>query len=62
MLISVGHIFLCEAGAGKTTISRLFFRFYDVNRGAVKINGVDVRIVSQAQLRNAIGVVPQAAW
>ena len=53
---------VCKAGAGKTTISRLFFRFYDVKRGAVKINGVDVRSISQAQLRQAIGVVPQAAW
>ncbi|CAJ1952462.1 unnamed protein product [Cylindrotheca closterium] len=48
-------------GAGKTTISRLFFRFYDVNRGAIKINGIDLRSISQTQLRQAIGVVPQAA-
>jgi len=46
-------------GAGKTTISRLFFRFYDVNRGAVKVNGIDVRNISQSALRKAIGVVPQ---
>jgi ATP-binding cassette, subfamily B, heavy metal transporter len=49
------------SGAGKTTISRLLFRFYDVNGGAVKINGVDVRSVTQQSLRGAIGVVPQAA-
>jgi len=48
-------------GAGKTTISRLFFRFYDVLGGAVKINGKDVRIVSQKSLRSSIGVVPQSA-
>jgi ABC-type transport system involved in Fe-S cluster assembly fused permease/ATPase subunit len=48
-------------GAGKTTISRLFFRFYDVLGGAVKVNGVDVRTVTQKSLRGSIGVVPQAA-
>jgi ABC-type multidrug transport system fused ATPase/permease subunit len=46
-------------GAGKTTISRLFFRFYDVLGGAVKVNGKDVRCISQKSLRGAIGVVPQ---
>jgi len=48
-------------GAGKTTLSRLFFRFYDVLGGAVKVNGKDVRSVSQKSLRGAIGVVPQNA-
>lgn len=48
-------------GAGKTTVSRLLFRFYDVTGGAVKINGVDVRSLTQQSLRGAIGVVPQAA-
>jgi len=48
-------------GAGKTTISRLFFRFYDVLGGAVKINGKDVRMVTQRSLRGSIGVVPQSA-
>ena len=48
-------------GAGKTTISRLFFRFYDVLGGAVKINGKDVRMVTQKSLRGSIGVVPQSA-
>ena len=48
-------------GAGKTTVSRLLFRFYDVLGGAVKVNGVDVRAVTQASLRQQIGVVPQAA-
>lgn len=47
-------------GAGKTTISRLFFRFYDVTQGAIKVNGVDVRAVKQQSLRQAIGVVPQS--
>lgn len=48
-------------GAGKTTISRLLFRFYDVLGGAVKVNGLDVRTVTQKSLRGAIGVVPQTA-
>ena len=46
-------------GAGKSTISRLLFRFYDVTEGAVEIDGVDVRDMAQASLRAAIGVVPQ---
>lgn len=49
-----------STGAGKTTISRLLFRFYDADGGAVKVNGVDVRKVSQTSLREVIGVVPQA--
>ena len=46
-------------GAGKSTISRLLFRFYDVTAGAVEIDGIDVRDLTQASLRAAIGVVPQ---
>lgn len=46
-------------GAGKTTVSRLLFRFYDVLGGAVKINGIDVRTMKQKDVRDAIGVVPQ---
>jgi ATP-binding cassette subfamily B protein len=46
-------------GAGKSTISRLLFRFYDVTEGAVLVDGHDVRDVTQASLRAAIGVVPQ---
>ncbi|MDT7951048.1 MAG: ABC transporter ATP-binding protein/permease [Acetobacteraceae bacterium] len=46
-------------GAGKSTISRLLFRFYDVTDGAVEIDGVDVRDLTQESLRAAIGVVPQ---
>lgn len=47
------------SGAGKSTISRLLFRFYDVTGGAVRIDGQDVRAVTQESLRAAIGVVPQ---
>jgi ATP-binding cassette subfamily B protein len=46
-------------GAGKSTISRLLFRFYDVTGGQVLIDGQDVRDVTQDSLRRAIGVVPQ---
>ena len=46
-------------GAGKSTISRLLFRFYDATEGAVEIDGIDVRDMTQASLRAAIGVVPQ---
>ncbi len=47
------------SGAGKSTLARLLFRFYDVDAGAVRINGQDVRDVTQDSLRSAIGVVPQ---
>jgi len=46
-------------GAGKSTISRLLYRFYDVTEGAVLVDGRDVRDYTQASLRAAIGVVPQ---
>jgi ATP-binding cassette subfamily B protein len=46
-------------GAGKSTISRLLFRFYDATGGRILIGGQDIRDVSQASLRAAIGVVPQ---
>jgi ATP-binding cassette subfamily B protein len=47
------------SGAGKSTISRLLFRFYDTTRGSVLIDGQDVRDVSQSSWRAAIGIVPQ---
>ncbi len=46
-------------GAGKSTISRLLFRFYDVTQGRITIDGQDIRDVTQESLRAAIGVVPQ---
>ncbi|MFT4961937.1 MAG: ABC-type transport system involved in Fe-S cluster assembly fused permease/ATPase subunit [Paracoccaceae bacterium] len=46
-------------GSGKSTIGRLLFRFYDVTGGALKIDGQDVRDVTQTSLHNAIGIVPQ---
>ena len=47
------------SGAGKSTISRLLYRFYDISGGRIVIDGQDIRKVSQASLRNAIGMVPQ---
>jgi ATP-binding cassette subfamily B protein len=47
------------SGAGKSTISRILFRFYEVTGGRVTIDGQDIRSVTQASLRAAIGVVPQ---
>jgi ATP-binding cassette subfamily B protein len=46
-------------GAGKSTIGRLLFRFYDVTEGRITVDGQDVRDLTQASLRAAIGVVPQ---
>ncbi len=48
-----------SSGAGKSTISRLLFRFYDVQKGQILIDGQDIRSVTQKSLRGAIGVVPQ---
>jgi ATP-binding cassette subfamily B protein len=47
------------SGAGKSTLARLLFRFYDVTSGAIRIDGQDLRAVTQASLRQAIGIVPQ---
>ena len=47
------------SGAGKSTLSRLLFRFYDVDAGRILIDGQDIRKVTQASLRAAIGIVPQ---
>ena len=46
-------------GAGKSTISRLLYRFYDIDGGAISVDGQDIRSVTQASLRAAIGIVPQ---
>ncbi len=53
-LAVVGH-----SGAGKSTLARLLYRFYDVTGGAIRINGMDIRRLSQNSLRSAIGIVPQ---
>ena len=46
-------------GAGKSTVSRLLFRFYDPTQGSIRIDGQDIRDITQDSLRAAIGVVPQ---
>jgi ATP-binding cassette, subfamily B, heavy metal transporter len=50
----VGH-----SGSGKSTLARLLYRFYDVSRGAIVVNGKNIRDIRQASLRAAIGIVPQ---
>jgi len=47
------------SGAGKSTLARLLFRFYDVTGGRVTFDGQDIRSVTQASLRQSIGIVPQ---
>jgi len=47
------------SGAGKSTLARLLYRFYDVGEGRITIDGQDIREVTQASLRGAIGIVPQ---
>lgn len=48
-----------SSGAGKSTISRLLFRFYDVQKGQILLDGQDLRDVTQKSVRSAIGIVPQ---
>lgn len=49
-------------GAGKTTIINLLMRFYDVNEGSIKIDGVDIRDMRRADLRKIFGMVLQDTW
>ena len=48
-----------ESGAGKSTWVRLLFRFYDVSQGAIRVDGIDIRDMTQDALRRAIAIVPQ---
>ncbi len=59
--IAAGHTIAVvgHSGSGKSTLARLLFRFYDVNGGAIRVNGQDIREVRQTSLRAAIGIVPQ---
>ncbi|NMG37157.1 ATP-binding cassette domain-containing protein [Azoarcus sp. TTM-91] len=50
----VGH-----SGSGKSTLARLLYRFYDVQGGSIRVNGTDIRQLTQDSLRAAIGIVPQ---
>ncbi len=47
------------SGAGKSTLARLLYRFYDIQQGAISIDGQELRSVTQSSLRSAIGIVPQ---
>lgn len=55
-LAIVGH-----TGSGKSTISRLLFRFYDCSKGEIRIDGQDIKKVTQKSLRKCLGIVPQDA-
>ncbi|TVP89890.1 MAG: ABC transporter ATP-binding protein/permease, partial [Pseudomonadaceae bacterium] len=59
--IPAGHTLAIvgPSGAGKSTLARLLFRFYDVSAGSIRVDGQDIRSVTQHSLRQAIGVVPQ---
>ena len=47
------------SGAGKTTLASLLPRFWDVDQGAIRLDGIDIRDLTLADLRHAIGIVPQ---
>ena len=47
------------SGSGKSTLARLLYRFYDIGSGAIRVDGQDIRQISQSSLRHAIGIVPQ---
>lgn len=61
LTIPAGHTVAVvgTSGAGKSTLARLLFRFFDVDRGSISIDGQDIRQVTQDSLRTAIGIVPQ---
>ncbi|MFI5447075.1 ABCB family ABC transporter ATP-binding protein/permease [Polaromonas sp. UC242_47] len=48
-----------SSGSGKSTLARLLFRFYDVQQGCISVAGQDIKQVTQASVRQAIGIVPQ---
>ena len=59
--IAAGHkvAIVGHSGAGKSTISRLLYRFYDITSGRILIDGQDISQVTQSSLRKTIGIVPQ---
>jgi ABC-type transport system involved in Fe-S cluster assembly fused permease/ATPase subunit len=61
LTVPAGHkvALVGPSGSGKSTIGRLMFRFYDVNGGAIRIDGQDLREVTQGSIHAQIGVVPQ---
>ena len=48
-----------QSGSGKSTIANLVTRFYDINEGAIKVDGIDIRNISKKSLRNLMGLVTQ---
>lgn len=57
MVAIVGH-----TGAGKTTLVNLLMRFYDVNAGAIRVDGIDIRDLGRGDLRRMFGMVLQDTW
>lgn len=54
--------FIGGTGSGKSTVANLLLRLHDVGAGSIRLNGVDIRTLSQQQLREMIGFVPQKAF
>lgn len=51
--------FVGSSGVGKTTMTKLLMRFYDINQGEIRIQGIPIQHISKEELRKAIGIVPQ---
>ena len=51
-----------STGSGKSTVAKLLLRFHDATKGAIRLNGVDMRDLSQDEIRGHIAYVPQKAW
>ena len=51
--------FVGATGSGKTTIGRLLYRFYDITSGVIKIDNIDIKMVTQKSLQRMIGIIPQ---
>ncbi|WP_278312672.1 ABC transporter ATP-binding protein [Lolliginicoccus levis] len=64
LVVEPGHMvaIVGPTGAGKTTLVNLIMRFYDVTEGAIRIDGVDIRRMTRADLRSRIGMVLQDTW
>ena len=54
--------FVGATGSGKSTLTRLLFRFFDVSAGSILVDGQDLRAINQSSLRKVIGMVPQVCW
>ena len=60
-VIPAGHTVAVvgESGSGKSTLARLLYRFYDISAGVIRVNGCDLRKLTQTSLRGSIAIVPQ---